>query len=151
MALYRHLKVPPLKSMHNLTFHIVRLIPSNLDSCLDTIWTDTKTAQSEYALSCESLVGVTRFELVTSSVSGKRSPPELNALVLFSDSYTTMTAPARQQQFSNFQIYEVLGCLSREKLRFSNVSSMKRSSKCRSMYSSNTFCGGTPSCRLPER
>ena len=25
------------------------------------------------------LVGVTRFELVTSSVSGKRSPPELNA------------------------------------------------------------------------
>ena len=30
-------------------------------------------------LSCEHLVGVTRFELVTSSVSGKRSPPELNA------------------------------------------------------------------------
>ena len=27
------------------------------------------------------MVGVTRFELVTSSVSGKRSPPELNALV----------------------------------------------------------------------
>ena len=25
------------------------------------------------------VVGVTRFELVTSSVSGKRSPPELNA------------------------------------------------------------------------
>ena len=25
------------------------------------------------------MVGVTRFELVTSSVSGKRSPPELNA------------------------------------------------------------------------
>ena len=30
-------------------------------------------------LSCKHLVGVTRFELVTSSVSGKRSPPELNA------------------------------------------------------------------------
>ena len=27
------------------------------------------------------LVGVTRFELVTSSVSGKRSPPELNARI----------------------------------------------------------------------
>ena len=33
-------------------------------------------------LSCEHLVGVTRFELVTSSVSGKRSPPELNAHLL---------------------------------------------------------------------
>ncbi len=42
-----------------------------------------KTAQSRHALSCEELVGVTRFELVTSSVSGKRSPPELNALMLF--------------------------------------------------------------------
>ena len=30
-------------------------------------------------LSCEHLVGVRRFELLTSSVSGKRSPPELNA------------------------------------------------------------------------
>ena len=28
------------------------------------------------------VVGVTRFELVTSSVSGKRSPPELNAHLL---------------------------------------------------------------------
>ena len=27
------------------------------------------------------VVGVTRFELVTSSVSGKRSPPELNARI----------------------------------------------------------------------
>ena len=32
-------------------------------------------------MTCESVVGVTRFELVTSSVSGKRSPPELNAHV----------------------------------------------------------------------
>ena len=30
-------------------------------------------------LGCECLVGVRRFELLTSSVSGKRSPPELNA------------------------------------------------------------------------
>ena len=32
-----------------------------------------------YQLSHVRVVGVTRFELVTSSVSGKRSPPELNA------------------------------------------------------------------------
>ncbi len=31
---------------------------------------------------CPQMVGVTRFELVTSSVSGKRSPPELNAHLL---------------------------------------------------------------------
>ena len=30
-------------------------------------------------LTCLFMVGVTRFELVASSVSGKRSPPELNA------------------------------------------------------------------------
>ena len=30
-------------------------------------------------LTSQFVVGVTRFELVTSSVSGKRSPPELNA------------------------------------------------------------------------
>ena len=30
-------------------------------------------------LACEFMVGVRRFELLTSSVSGKRSPPELNA------------------------------------------------------------------------
>ena len=30
-------------------------------------------------LACMFVVGVTRFELVASSVSGKRSPPELNA------------------------------------------------------------------------
>ena len=39
----------------------------------------TKKAQRTYPLSCEHLVGVRRFELLTSSVSGKRSPPELNA------------------------------------------------------------------------
>ena len=32
-----------------------------------------------YHLPASLVVGVTRFELVTSSVSGKRSPPELNA------------------------------------------------------------------------
>ena len=31
------------------------------------------------------MVGVTRFELVASSVSGKRSPPELNAHALGAD------------------------------------------------------------------
>ena len=38
-----------------------------------------KTAQRTKPLGCEHLVGVRRFELLTSSVSGKRSPPELNA------------------------------------------------------------------------
>lgn len=37
-----------------------------------------KQATAE-TMTCECMVGVTRFELVTSSVSGKRSPPELNA------------------------------------------------------------------------
>ena len=41
-----------------------------------------KKRSETHALTCEKLVGVTRFELVTSSVSGKRSPPELNALSL---------------------------------------------------------------------
>ena len=41
---------------------------------------DVKQNSSEAKpLSCEHLVGVRRFELLTSSVSGKRSPPELNA------------------------------------------------------------------------
>ena len=41
---------------------------------------DIKQNSSEAKpLSCEHLVGVRRFELLTSSVSGKRSPPELNA------------------------------------------------------------------------
>ena len=33
-------------------------------------------------MTCEFMVGVRRFELLTSSVSGKRSPAELNALEL---------------------------------------------------------------------
>lgn len=41
-----------------------------------------KTAQRTYPLTCEFMVGVRRFELLTSSVSGKRSPPELNAHAL---------------------------------------------------------------------
>ena len=41
---------------------------------------DTKKAREPYGSRAGLLmVGVTRFELVTSSVSGKRSPPELNA------------------------------------------------------------------------
>ena len=42
---------------------------------------DTKTGQRKYPLACECMVGVRRFELLTSSVSGKRSPPELNARI----------------------------------------------------------------------
>ena len=42
---------------------------------------DTKTGQRKYPLTCEFMVGVRRFELLTSSVSGKRSPPELNARI----------------------------------------------------------------------
>ena len=42
---------------------------------------DTKTGQRKYPLACEFMVGVRRFELLTSSVSGKRSPPELNARI----------------------------------------------------------------------
>jgi hypothetical protein len=37
------------------------------------------TGQRKRPLTCEFMVGVRRFELLTSSVSGKRSPPELNA------------------------------------------------------------------------
>ena len=33
------------------------------------------------AMTCSFMVGVRRFELLTSSVSGKRSPPELNARI----------------------------------------------------------------------
>ena len=42
-----------------------------------------KRGQRVCPLASSFVVGVTRFELVTSSVSGKRSPPELNALMLF--------------------------------------------------------------------
>ena len=51
------------------------------------------------------LVGVTRFELVTSSVSGKRSPPELNAQQMCS---------ARQAQGL---IYEKVSTLARRFLK----------------------------------
>lgn len=46
-----------------------------------SFWLDGVKQNSSEAkpLSCEHLVGVRRFELLTSSVSGKRSPPELNA------------------------------------------------------------------------
>jgi hypothetical protein len=39
----------------------------------------SKAGQRLKPLTCEFMVGVRRFELLTSSVSGKRSPPELNA------------------------------------------------------------------------
>ena len=38
-----------------------------------------KNGPPDFRRAVEHVVGVTRFELVTSSVSGKRSPPELNA------------------------------------------------------------------------
>ena len=57
-------------------------------------------------LTLQFVVGVTRFELVTSSVSGKRSPPELNARVLFSGSYTTMPGAICQREFFNFSKYD---------------------------------------------
>ena len=40
-----------------------------------------KNSPETMPLSCECMVGVRRFELLTSSVSGKRSPPELNARI----------------------------------------------------------------------
>ncbi len=45
------------------------------------IWWAQKTGQRKHPLACEFMVGVRRFELLTSSVSGKRSPPELNAQI----------------------------------------------------------------------
>ena len=56
--------------------------PGIFASLWTTRWTagDLKQNSPETEpLSCEHLVGVRRFELLTSSVSGKRSPPELNA------------------------------------------------------------------------
>ena len=53
-------------------------------SCADRAWTKRGAKESSpetWPLSCECMVGVRRFELLTSSVSGKRSPPELNARI----------------------------------------------------------------------
>ena len=48
------------------------------EEVLNALPSSKKKAEAKApASSC--MVGVTRFELVTSSVSGKRSPPELNA------------------------------------------------------------------------
>ena len=58
--------------MHNLTIRFVRRIRPYLDRNLDRariLWTDSKTGQRAWPLGRESVVGVTRFELVTSSVS----------------------------------------------------------------------------------
>ena len=64
-----------------------------------------ETGQTTPCLTCENLVGVTRFELVTSSVSGKRSPPELNALSFGcrsrSKEHYSGTAPSVQREISN--------------------------------------------------
>ena len=56
-------------------------------------------------MTCESVVGVTRFELVTSSVSGKRSPPELNArikLLNCSEGYSTTKTTIGASAIYNF-------------------------------------------------
>ena len=53
-------------------------------SCADRAWTKRGAKESSpetWPLGCEFMVGVRRFELLTSSVSGKRSPPELNARI----------------------------------------------------------------------
>ena len=59
---------------------IAGAVEAALDVVVPSWFAGVKQNSSEAKpLSCEHLVGVTRFELVTSSVSGKRSPPELNA------------------------------------------------------------------------
>ena len=63
---------------------LVGMIAGAVGAALDVVvpsWLAVVKQNSSEAkpLSCEHLVGVRRFELLTSSVSGKRSPPELNA------------------------------------------------------------------------
>ena len=59
---------------------VAGVVEAALDGAAPSWFAGVKQNSSEAKpLSCEHLVGVTRFELVTSSVSGKRSPPELNA------------------------------------------------------------------------
>ena len=55
-------------------------VEAGLGAAVSFLFGGVKQNSSEAKpLSCEHLVGVRRFELLTSSVSGKRSPPELNA------------------------------------------------------------------------
>ncbi len=66
------------------TFGLVGVVAGVVEAALDaatpSLLGGVKQNSSETKpLSCEQLVGVRRFELLTSSVSGKRSPPELNA------------------------------------------------------------------------
>ena len=59
---------------------IADVVEAALDAAVPSWFGGVKQNSSEAKpLSCEHLVGVRRFELLTSSVSGKRSPPELNA------------------------------------------------------------------------
>ena len=82
---------------------------SDIGGLFDGLVVDqNEKGQSLHALTCDFVVGVTRFELVTSSVSGKRSPPELNARVLFSGSYTTMPGAICQREFFNFLKYDAV-------------------------------------------
>ena len=59
---------------------VAGVVEAALDGAAPSWFAGVKQNSSEAKpLSCEHLVGVRRFELLTSSVSGKRSPPELNA------------------------------------------------------------------------
>ena len=56
------------------------MFPRAVETLAETFSESNKKSQKAYASwPGISMVGVTRFELVASSVSGKRSPPELNA------------------------------------------------------------------------
>ena len=53
--------------------------PRRSETLVHVCRTQIEKQPRDNPLGCECLVGVRRFELLTSSVSGKRSPPELNA------------------------------------------------------------------------
>ena len=59
--------------------HRVQTLDQYLAAYLAACLVAKQNSPEAEPLSCEHLVGVRRFELLTSSVSGKRSPPELNA------------------------------------------------------------------------
>ena len=69
-----NLTVPPTGCENHRVQTLNQYLVAYLAACLVT-----KNSSEAKPLSCEHLVGVRRFELLTSSVSGKRSPPELNA------------------------------------------------------------------------
>ena len=111
------------------------------------------------AVTSQFVVGDTRFELVTPSVSGKCSPPELIARLrcaLFSAGIT-IPSPALQGKdfftrfFPHALSYRFATGKSSPNDMFSNVSDINRSSKCVSTYTSNAFRGGILCTRCPAR